>query len=519
MTTSKQSSRKKTTMPVFALSQIAAAVVLLAPSFAQAHGSLELPLSRERVCRAQLGWNSSLNAEAPKDEACIAAYRESGNMQFYDWTANVQGGHIPDQQAHIPNGLLCAGGKPERAGLDVPGNWKTTQIAPDASGNFTVQYLQTAAHFTNYFRTYLTKDSYKFDRPIHWEDLELVGDSGWLDRPQNNAITPLEIKIPKGMTGKRVMYNVWQRDPSDNAETFYACADVVIAGDVSPWQPSQALQFYELPENSKLALRVMDSAGKTAESHEITIAAGQTSGSAIALAMAKKVNTASHLVQIGTMDDQGNISPAADAQANQLFVKDKAYTAILEVKATQIESSSNSSDNNRAPVALIEAPANANAGQSVTLDASSSTDEDQDRLTYVWKIPAGVTVNNSLQQATINFTAPHLAADTSFTFEVTVSDGKASTIAKHTVIVSKESGIDSNTDTNVDEENNVDNDNGNYPAYKAGTAYQAGDIVQNAGGVYQCKPWPYTAWCGGAKSYYAPGTGSAWAEAWNKVSK
>lgn len=57
---------------------------------------------------------------------------------------------------------------------------------------------------------------------------------------------------------------------------------------------------------------------------------------------------------------------------------------------------------------------------------------------------------------------------------------------------------------------------GEYPAYSAGTQYQAGDIVTNAGGVYQCRPWPNSGWCSGSAPYYAPGTGSAWQDAWTK---
>ena len=58
---------------------------------------------------------------------------------------------------------------------------------------------------------------------------------------------------------------------------------------------------------------------------------------------------------------------------------------------------------------------------------------------------------------------------------------------------------------------------GDYPAYAPNTGYQAGDRVSNAGGNYECKPWPYSGWCGGSTSHYAPGTGSAWSDAWIKL--
>lgn len=70
--------------------------------------------------------------------------------------------------------------------------------------------------------------------------------------------------------------------------------------------------------------------------------------------------------------------------------------------------------------------------------------------------------------------------------------------------------------TLAEESDNGGND-GDYPAYAPNTGYQAGDRVSNAGGNYECKPWPYSGWCGGSTSHYAPGTGSAWSDAWSKL--
>ncbi|MGU5655265.1 immunoglobulin-like domain-containing protein [Aeromonas allosaccharophila] len=70
--------------------------------------------------------------------------------------------------------------------------------------------------------------------------------------------------------------------------------------------------------------------------------------------------------------------------------------------------------------------------------------------------------------------------------------------------------------TLAEESDNGGND-GDYPAYAPNTGYQAGDRVSNAGGNFECKPWPYSGWCGGSTSHYAPGTGSAWSDAWTKL--
>lgn len=57
-----------------------------------------------------------------------------------------------------------------------------------------------------------------------------------------------------------------------------------------------------------------------------------------------------------------------------------------------------------------------------------------------------------------------------------------------------------------------------YPRYIAGGNYSAGSKVTGSDGkLYECKPWPYSGWCSGPASAYAPGSGSAWSMAWTFV--
>ncbi|WP_420812227.1 immunoglobulin-like domain-containing protein [Photobacterium salinisoli] len=58
---------------------------------------------------------------------------------------------------------------------------------------------------------------------------------------------------------------------------------------------------------------------------------------------------------------------------------------------------------------------------------------------------------------------------------------------------------------------------GAYSAYQAGENYGAGDRVSNLGSDFECKPYPYSAWCAGAAWAYEPGVGSAWQDAWIKL--
>ncbi len=60
-------------------------------------------------------------------------------------------------------------------------------------------------------------------------------------------------------------------------------------------------------------------------------------------------------------------------------------------------------------------------------------------------------------------------------------------------------------------------DEGEYPPYVAGTKYQGGDIVSNEGQLYRCRVGVTEAWCSGAAWAYEPGKGTAWVDAWERV--
>lgn len=56
-------------------------------------------------------------------------------------------------------------------------------------------------------------------------------------------------------------------------------------------------------------------------------------------------------------------------------------------------------------------------------------------------------------------------------------------------------------------------------AYPEGIgSYVDGTVVLGTdGNTYRCMPWPVTDWCNDDEMYYAPGTGLAWEEAWEKL--
>ena len=104
-----------------------------------------------------------------------------------------------------------------------------------------------------------------------------------------------------------------------------------------------------------------------------------------------------------------------------------------------------------------------------------------------------------MNQADLSFVAPKLSQDKAYTFGLTVTNERARPRP-------------STPSRSKQDQGGGGTGGGKYPAYKEGTAYKAGERVSNAGQDFECKPWPYTNWCGQSAQYYAPGTGLNWSE-------
>jgi hypothetical protein len=77
---------------------------------------------------------------------------------------------------------------------------------------------------------------------------------------------------------------------------------------------------------------------------------------------------------------------------------------------------------NQAPVAIVGNDLIVDEGQTVTLDGSQSSDPNNDKLTYKWTAPIGITLS-STTDANPTFTAPYINEQTQYTFALVVNDG------------------------------------------------------------------------------------------------
>ena len=126
---------------------------------------------------------------------------------------------------------------------------------------------------------------------------------------------------------------------------------------------------------------------------------------------------------------------------------------------------------NTAPVAVVSAPAEVNAGDVVVVDASGSTDADNDTLSFTWNVPA--ELNATVQGASVSFVAGEYTQDTLFNFSVTVSDGSETSVASTSVKVLKKTTGGSTCNN----------------AWDANTVYTGGDQVTQGNTLWEAKWW------------------------------
>ena len=183
------------------------------------------------------------NIENPTDPACRAATDVAGPAPFYDWMSINQGSAGGDHQAVVPNGKLCSGGNPLFRGLDLArADWQAATMSPRVDGRFEFVFRGTAPHRSRDWIFYVTRDGWDPASPLTWNDL--VEFCRYGDVPLvGGAEYKFDCPFPPG-SGRRVIYNVWQR--SDSAEAFYTCVDVILQpGDAifrNGFQPVAAAQ-------------------------------------------------------------------------------------------------------------------------------------------------------------------------------------------------------------------------------------------------------------------------------------
>lgn len=303
------------------LAGLATAAAVAAPLPVLAHGTMELPASRVLTCYNE-------GAEQPKSGACRAARAVGGAQQFYDWNGVRQGSAAGNHKAFIADGELCSGGSASFRGLDLARlDWPQTSIVPTVSGDYTFVWHASARHATEYFKYYITRDDWDPGVPLRWSDLEEFASVPGAQATNDGGRYRMNVQLPKNKKGSHMIYSIWQR--ADSPEAFYACADVKFPGDGLAvreigWEDQGALSAMgNLVVGTKLTFRAMDSAGRDAGKHVLTITAANAKAATWAYQLAQKVNTESQIFRIGELQARNgasNIVPLNSATANRVYL-------------------------------------------------------------------------------------------------------------------------------------------------------------------------------------------------------
>lgn len=186
---------------------------------AAAHGSIIDPASRNYGCWERWGDDHQNPDMAQQDPMCWQAWQDNPNA-MWNWRGLYRNNVNDNHEGTIPNGQLCSGGHAESgryASLDNPGEWQTTDI----SDNFSVTLNDQAQHGADYFRIYVSKNSYDpTSEALGWDDLDLVETTGSYP-PAEMTTIPVSTS---GYDGRHVVFTIWKASHMD--QNYYLCSDV-----------------------------------------------------------------------------------------------------------------------------------------------------------------------------------------------------------------------------------------------------------------------------------------------------
>ncbi|WP_261904833.1 glycosyl hydrolase family 18 protein [Vibrio fortis] len=252
----------------------------------------------------------------------------------------------------------------------------------------------------------------------------------------------------------------WEID-ADNGDILNAMHEGLAGGTTDPVNrkptaSAGADQSVEGPASVSLD----GSASKDSDGTIASYAWSQVSGTAVTLANANAAVASFDVVEV---TQQETLTFSLTVTDNEGATSTDTVVVTVTPK--------NTDPVNTAPVAVVSAPAEVNAGDVVVVDASGSTDADNDTLSFTWNVPA--ELNATVQGASVSFVAGEYTQDTLFNFSVTVSDGSETSVASTSVKVLKKT-TGGSTCSN---------------AWDANTVYTGGDQVTQGNTLWEAKWW------------------------------
>lgn len=195
--------RIKRAVGIAAFGIVPLALPMLTAGAASSHGYTQNPMSRQALCADGTVSN------------CGAIQWEP---QSVEGPGNFPSGGPAD-------GNLCSGGNGRFSELDEPrnGNWPATDVS--AGQDLQFRWDLTAAHSTESFRYFITKDSYDPSQRLTRDQLELqpFHTEDYNGRQPDFTVTHTG-QLPSDKSGKHLIFGVWE--VADTSNAFYTCSDV-----------------------------------------------------------------------------------------------------------------------------------------------------------------------------------------------------------------------------------------------------------------------------------------------------
>ena len=210
-------------------------------------------------------------------------------------------------------------------------------------------------------------------------------------------------------------------------------------------------------------------------SNEIAVS-GINAASPISVTGGKySINNAAYVSTAGSVKNGDKVKVQHTSSASYAAKVDTVLT-IGGVSDTFTSTTKTNTATNNPPTANAGPDQVVTASAKVTL-SGSGTDPDNDTLSYAWTQTSGTTVALSgANTATASFTAPNVTADTTLSFNLTVSDGKGGTATDSVVVVVKKAGSQTGvTDLAVGGEHTCVVVNGGVQCWGKNSSGQLGD--------------------------------------------
>lgn len=400
------------------------------------------------------------------------------------------------------DGTIASAGSSNWAPLNEQSvsRWKKV---PMRAGAQTFEWYKTAPHVTRDWRYFITKPNWNPNQPLNRNAFDLTpfcAYDGHMQRPPSSVRH--QCTVP-ARSGYQIILAVW--DVGDTAASFYHVIDADFGNDGDSNPPPPTPQYSDIGDiNPRDGLR-----------------AGDTVKLRLFDAMGEVPNAQVSYLLNNASEAQANTWPRLLAQAVNDHFRDDELRAGVRNSAGTIEPSYGANDVYasaqssyvRAEVDVERTGAERPGLHAVLDPAQLTVDEGNDA-----HFSAEVTVSEPMQVRIQVFKDSVVLAERNAqvsSTEVLWFDLIAPDAAEYPVIVTARND-EGETAPQQSLRFTVKHRGSGAPAYPQGRgSYINGDLVTGYdGGIYRCD---VAGWCNGDATYYSPGTGLAWQQAWTQI--